>query len=209
MPSEARYAFTAILTPAGIGFEHRQEAEQFLHALEQRFAKFGLKLHPDKTRLIEFGHFARERRRRRGQGKPETFNFLGFTQFCGQSRQGRFRVERRTMAKRVRAKLAEVKAILKRRRHAPVPSQGAWLQSVLRGHFRYYGVPFNYLALHRFRRQLKMLWHRTLSRRSQKGRVPWVQMERLAERWLPPATIHHPFPSERFDARTQGRSRVR
>ncbi len=199
-----RYADDIVL-----GFEYRQEAEQFLHALRQRFAKFGLELHPDKTRLIEFGHFARERRRRRGQGKPETFNFLGFTHICGESRSGRFRVERRTMAKRARAKLAEVKAILERRRHDPVPKVGAWLQSVLRGHYRYYGVPFNYVALHRFRRQLKMLWQRTLSRRSQKGRLPWARMERIAERWLPPASIHHPYPSERFDATTRGKSRVR
>ena len=199
-----RYADDVVL-----GFEYRQEAEQFLQALGQRFAKFGLELHPDKTRLIEFGHFARERRGRRGEGKPETFNFLGFTHICGESRGGRFRVERRTMAKRARAKLAEVKAILKRRRHDPVPKLGAWLQSILRGHYRYYGVPFNYVALHHFRRQLKMLWQRTLSRRSQKGRLPWARMERIAEQWLPPPSIHHPYPSERFDATTRGRSRVR
>jgi RNA-directed DNA polymerase len=113
------------------------------------------------------------------------------------------------MAKRMRAKLAEVKAILKRRRHAPVPVVGAWLQSVLRGHYRYYGVPFNYMALHRFREHLRKLWQRTLSRRSQKGRLPWAQMERIAKRWLPQPSIQHPHASVRFDARTQGRSRVR
>jgi group II intron reverse transcriptase/maturase len=192
-----------------VGFEHHWEAEQFRQALGQRFAKFGLMLHPDKTRLIEFGRFAREDRRRRGLGKPETFNFLGLTHLCGQSRQGRFRVERRTMAKRMRAKLAEIKVSLKRRRHDPVPDLGAWLQSVLRGHYRYYGVPFNYPALYQFRRQVKMLWHRTLSRRSQKGQVAWTRMERIAERWLPPASIHHPYASVRFDAINQGRSRVR
>jgi RNA-directed DNA polymerase len=202
--SMVRYADDTV-----VGFEHRWEAEQFLQALGQRFAKFGLKLHPDKTRLIEFGHFARENRRRRGQGKPETFNFLGFTHICGQSRQGRYRVERRTMAKRMRAKLAEIKVTLKRRRHAPVPSLGEWLQSVLRGHYRYYGVPFNYVALYRFREQLKKLWRRTLSRRSQKGRLSWARMDPIAERWLPPASIHHPYPSVRFDAINQGRSRVR
>ncbi|HEX4841549.1 MAG TPA: group II intron reverse transcriptase/maturase [bacterium] len=192
-----------------IGFEHRWEAEQFLQALGHRFAKFGLTLHPDKTRLIEFGRFARENRRQRGQGKPETFNFLGFTHFCGHNRQGRFRLGRRTMAKRVRAKLAEIKVNLKRRRHAPVPSHGAYLQSVLRGHYRYYGVPFNYVALQRFREHLRRLWRRALLRRSQKGRLPWAQMDQLSERWLPQPTIHHPYSSERFDARTQGRSRVR
>lgn len=202
--SMVRYADDIVL-----GFERHQEAEQFLQALGQRFANFGLKLHPEKTRLIEFGLFARENRRQRGQGKPETFNFLGFTHFCGQNRDGRFRVGRRTMAKRMRAKLAEIKVELKRRRHVPVPRVGVWLQSVLRGHDWYYGVPFNYAALQRFRWNVKVLWRRTLARRSQKGCMTWARMDRIAKRWLPPATIHHPYSSVRFDARTQGRSRVR
>jgi group II intron reverse transcriptase/maturase len=193
-----------------VGFELRSEALQFLTALGEQLARYGLELHPDKTRVIEFGRFAREARRRRGLGKPETFDFLGFTHICGRSpKSGRFRVERRTMAKRLRAKLAEVKTSLKRRRHDPVPRQGTWLQSVLTGHYRYYGVPFNYRALGRFRERVVRLWHRALSSRSQKGKVSWPRMERLIERWVPNPKIHHPYPIVRFRVRTQGRSPVR
>lgn len=188
-----RYADDTVL-----GFEHRQEAEQFLAALRQRLAKFGLELHPDKTRLIEFGRFARERRERRGLNKPETFNFLGFTHICGKSRKGFFRVERRTKAKRLRAKLAEVKASLGWRRHEPVPSQGAWLSSVLRGHYQYYGVPHNIRALRSFRHHVRRQWYRSLKRRSQRSRLTWARMDRLATRWLPRATIRHPYPYDRF-----------
>ncbi len=192
-----------------VGFEHRHEAKQFLKALSERFADSGLELHPDKTRLIEFGRFAAANRRERGRGKPETFHFLGFTHICGRSRQGGFRVERRTMAKRLRRKLAELKTDTMSRRHLPVPAQGAWLRSVLMGHCRYYGVPLNYAALSTFRKQLTRLWHRALSRRSQKGYVPWARMERLIERWFPKPRIHHPFPNQRFGVTTQGRSPVR
>src|SRR4051794_12365710 len=183
---------------------------RFLAALGEQLAEYGLDLHPGKTRIIEFGRFVVQARRRRGLGKPETFDFLGFTHICGQSpKDGKPPVERRTMAKRIRAKLAEVKTSLKLRRHEPVPRQGAWLRSVLLGHFRYYGVPFNFRALSRFRWQVIQLWYRALSSRSQKGRMSWPRMERFAERWLPEAKIYHPFPIERFRVRTQGRSPVR
>ena len=171
--------------------------------------KFGLELHPDKTCLIEFGRFAAGNRKERGQGKPETFNFLGFTHICGRSRKGGFRVERRTIAKRLRSKLGEIKAELKHRFHDPIPELGAWLRSVLVGHYRYYGVPLNYDALRRFRKQVVRLWKRALSRRSQKGQVNWSRMARLARRWLPKPRIYHPYPNQRLDVITRGRSPVR
>lgn len=192
-----------------VGFAKRQEAEQFLKALPQRFAGFGLELHPIKTRLLEFGRFARERRQERGLGKPQTFNFLGFTHLCGWSRNGTFRIERRTMAQRLRAKLGELKAELRRRRHQPVPQQGAWLRSVLLGHYRYYGVPLNIKALQRFQMEATRLWQRSLSRRSQKGGVTWQRMQRLRSKWIPPVRIYHPYPQERFGVMTQGKSPVR
>src|SRR5262249_53122278 len=128
------------------GFEHREDAERFRAELRQRLAKFGLELHPEKTRLIEFGRFAAERRIKQGLGAPETFNFLGFTHVCSRTKDGRFRVKRKTMAQRMRAKLREVKDELKRRRHQPVPEQGRWLSSVVRGHLAYYAVPGNMKA---------------------------------------------------------------
>jgi group II intron reverse transcriptase/maturase len=192
-----------------MGFEKRQEAEQFLKVLPQRFAGFGLALHPAKTRLIEFGRFAWERRQERGLGKPETFNFLGFTHVCGRSRKGTFRIERRTMAQRFRAKLGEIKADLRRRRHQPVPQQGAWLHSVLVGHYCYYGVPLNIKALQRFQMEATRLWQRSLSRRSQTGGVTWKRMQRLQSKWIPPVRIYHPYPQERFGVMTQGKSPVR
>jgi RNA-directed DNA polymerase len=192
-----------------VGFEKREEAEQFQEALRQRFAKFGLELHPEKTRLIEFGRFAQERRRKRGLGKPESFNFLGFTHICAKSRKGKFQMERRTIAQRFRAKLAEVKTELRKRMHLPVPVQGAWLRSVLLGHYRYYGVPLNGRALQRFCKEVTRMWQRSLSRRSQKGNVGWQRMKRYVDKWLPAARIYHPYPNERFGVMTQGRSPVR
>jgi len=192
-----------------VGFEKLEEAEQFQEALRQRFAKFGLELNTEKTRLIEFGRFARERRRKRGLGKPESFNFLGFTHICAKSRKGKFQMERRTIAQRFRTKLAEIKAELRRQRHLPVPVQGAWLRSVLRGHYRYYGVPLNGRALQRLRREVARMWQRSLSRRSQKGDVTWQRMTRYVDTWLPAARIYHPYPDERFGVMTQGRSPVR
>lgn len=192
-----------------VGFQHRQEAEQFLSELRERFARFGLELHADKTRLIEFGRFARQNRARRGQGKPETFNFLGFTHCCGKTRKGGFTVLRKTMRKRMQAKLKEVKQELRRRMHRPVPEQGAYLRSVVGGHVRYYGVPMNGAALNAFRQAIGWLWWRVLKRRSQTHHLPWRRMKKYIHRWLPPARICHPYPLVRFAVITQGRSRMR
>ena len=192
-----------------VGFEDQQDAQRFLVELRERLAKFGLELHPDKTRLIEFGRHAVERRRARGLGKPETFDFLGFTHLCGKTRKGRFWLRRITISKRMRAKLREVNDQLKRRRHQPVPVQGRWLASVVRGHFAYYAVPGNTDAVAAFRTQATRHWYKALRRRSQRTRVNWERMNRYATRWLPPARVMHPFPDARFDARTRGRSPVR
>jgi RNA-directed DNA polymerase len=192
-----------------VGFEHRAEAERFLTELRERFARFGLLLHPDKTRLIEFGRYADRNRRDRGDGKPATFNFLGFTHTCSQTRKGRFTVLRQTMRRRWQAKLQEVKAELRRRLHDPIPDQGRYLRSVLVGHTRYYGVPRNGPHLQAFRDALTRLWHRTLRRRSQTAFVPWTRMARVALRWLPVPHICHPYPNQRLAFLTQGRSRMR
>jgi group II intron reverse transcriptase/maturase len=152
------------------GFQYRDDAERFRRAVERRLGQFGLKLHPDKTRLIEFGRFAREHRSRRGQGKPETFDFLGFTHCCGQTRQGKFMVLRLTSAKRLRAKLHAVKDELRRRMHRPIAEQGQYLRAVVAGHSRYFAVPCNGARVQVFRFQVTRLWHRTLCRRSQGGR---------------------------------------
>ncbi len=190
------------------GFEREADAQRFLADLRERLAKFGLELHPDKTRLIEFGRYAAERRRARGLGKPETFDFLGFTHICGKRRDGRFWVRRITISKRMRAKLRAVKDQLKRRRYQPIPEQGRWLASVVRGHRAYYAVPGNRAAVAAFRTQVTRLWHEALERRSQRTRIGWKRMDRLAARWLPPARVVHPFPDARFGVRTQGRSPV-
>jgi hypothetical protein len=158
------------------GFEHREEAECVLMELRERFARFGLTLHPDKTRLIEFGRYAAGHRRDRGDGKPETFNFLGFTHACSQTRKGRFTVLRQTMRQRWQTKLREVKAELRRRLHAPIPHQGAYLRSVILGHTRYYGVPRNGPRIGAFHLALGRRWRATLRRRSQNGFVSWARM---------------------------------
>jgi RNA-directed DNA polymerase len=191
------------------GFEYQQDAQRFLADLRERFARFGLELHPDKTRLIEFGRHAAWRRAAQGLGKPETFGFLGFTHLCAVTKTGRFWVRRITIAKRMRAKLHEVKEQLKRRRHQPVPEQGRWLKSVVQGHLAYYAVPGNTDAVATFRTQVGRHWYKALRRRSQRTRLNWTRMDRLTKRWLPPARPRHPFPVVRFDARTQGRSPVR
>ena len=191
------------------GFEHLGDAKQFMQDLRERFAKFSLQLHPDKTRLIEFGRYAAERRAARGLGKPETFDFLGFTHICGKTREGRFGLRRITVSKRMRAKLKEVKDQLKRRRHEPVPEQGRWLGRVIRGHLAYYAVPGNVRAVRSFRKQVTRHWLAALRSRSQCHRLNWDRMNRLATRWLPPARVLHPYPDERFDVRTRGRSPVR
>jgi len=185
-----------------VGFETEQDACQFLAELRERFAKFGLELHPDKTRLIEFGRHADWKRRKRGLGKPETFDFLGLTHICAKGKRGRFWVKRITIAKRMRAKLREIKIELTRRRHRPVPEQGAWLRSVVQGHLVYYAVPGNTDTVAAFRTQVTRHWYMALRRRSQKTRLTWGRMNRLANRWLPPARVRHPFPAERFAART-------
>ena len=181
-----------------VGFEHRSEAERFLSELGGRFARFGLALHPDKTRLIEFGRFAAPNREWRGEGKPETFNFLGFTHICGQTRGRKFTVLRETMRKRWQAKLKEVYAELWRRMHDPVPEQGAYLRSVIMGHVRYYGVPMNGPSVAAFRKEVCWLWRKVLRRRSQKHHLTWERMKRLINRWLPGARVCHPYPLVRF-----------
>jgi group II intron reverse transcriptase/maturase len=181
-----------------VGFEHRYEAERFLAELRLRFLKFGLELNPDKTRLIEFGRHAELNRQGRGGGKPETFNFLGFTHSCGKTRKGKFIVLRQTMRQRWQAKLKEVKAELKRRLHHPIPEQGTYLRAVVLGHARYYGVPMNGAAIGAFRRAMGYLWWRQLCRRSQGNHLPWQRMERYIRRWLPSARVCHPYPWQRL-----------
>lgn len=192
-----------------VGFEHREDAERFLTELRDRLAQFGLGMAEEKTRLLEFGRFAAENRARRACPKPETFEFLGFTHICAKSSTGRFKLKRITSKKKMRAKLKAVKSELRRRRHLPVPEQGRWLASVLRGHFNYYAVPDNSEALRAFRSGMLKHWRGALRRRSQRGRPTWKTMFRLADRWLPRPRILHPWPDARFVARTLGRSPVR
>lgn len=183
------------------GFQYKEEAEQFLGVLRERLAKFKLELHPDKTRLIEFGRYAEADRKRRGQGKPETFDFLGFTHICGRTRkQGWFQVQRKTVAKKLRAKLRELKQALRRRMHASIEEQGIWLKSVVQGHLNYYAVPGNFDSLKGFRTQLIRLWFRTLRKRSQRDKMNWARMGQLVRQWLPPARILHPYPDQRYAA---------
>jgi len=189
-----RYADDIVL-----GFQVKSDAERLRVELAERLSQFALQLHPDKTRLLQFGPYAAARRRRLGLGKPETFNFLGFTHICTTKRSnGRFTVLRQTMRRRLQAKLAEVKAELRRRMHAPIPEQGQWLGAVVRGHITYYGVPMNGPALHLFRFQVGRLWHRALCRRSQRGHIHWDRMRRLLLRWLPLPRVCHPYPLRRL-----------
>jgi group II intron reverse transcriptase/maturase len=182
-----------------VGFKSKADADRFWAELAERMRKFNLELHPEKTRLLEFGPFAMDNRQRRGEGKPETFNFLGFTHICVKKRSnGMYTVLRQTIRKRLQAKLNEVKAELQRRMHLPIPEVGKWLQAVVRGHIRYYGVPLNQPALYLFRFQVGRLWFRTLSRRSHKGRLLWDRMRRLITRWLPLPTVCHPYPLRRM-----------
>src|SRR6476659_404384 len=181
-----------------VGFEHEADARRFWDAMRARFEEFALSLHPEKTRLIEFGRFAAVTRARRGLGKPETFNFLGFTFICGKSRQGRFQIKRKTRADRMRAKLREITQEMRRRMHQPIPAQGRWLERFVRGYFNYHAVPTNGQALEVFRHHVTNLWRRTLRRRSQKGRMTWARMMQLVDAWLPKPIILHPWPSDRF-----------
>jgi RNA-directed DNA polymerase len=191
------------------GFQYREDAERFERAVAERLGRFGLKLHPDKTKLIEFGRFARGDRQRRGQGKPPTFDFLGFTHCCGKTRNGKFVVLRLTSAKRLRTKLQTLKHELKRRMHLPLAAQGQYLRAVVTGHGRYFGVPFNGTRVNVFRLQVARLWHRMLCRRSQRHHLPWRRMSGLVHRWLPYLRICHPYPQQRLIVTTQGRSRMR
>jgi group II intron reverse transcriptase/maturase len=192
-----------------VGFQHRDDAERFLAELRDRLAKFGLELQAEKTRLIRFGRFAAQKRAQRGLGKPETFDFLGFTHICGKTRDGRFALRRITISKRMRAKLHTVKEELVHRRYQPIPEQGKWLGSVVQGHCRYYAVPGNFGAVDAFREEAVKHWYRALRRRSQRTSLTWKRMSRLEARWIPPTKILHPWPNARFDARTRGRSPVR
>jgi RNA-directed DNA polymerase len=185
-----------------VGFEHEQDARRFLDELRERVAQFELELHPDKTRLIEFGRHAARNRAARGLGKPETFDFLGFTHISARSPKGWFWVKRITIAKRMRAKLKAVKDQLKRRRHEPIPVLGLWLRSVLQGHMDYYGVPGNAGAVEEFRTQLARHWYKALKRRSQRTRLNWKRMNKIVTRWLPRTQTMHPFPEQRLTATT-------
>ena len=184
-----------------VGFEHEADARRFRDAMRARLEEFALTLHPDKTRLIAFGRFAADRRAQRGLGKPETFRFLGFTHICGRSRRGTFQLQRKSRADRMRATLRRVKDALRRRMHQPIPVQGRWLTQVVNGYFAYHAVPTNRRALMAFRHHVTDLWRRTLRRRSQKDRLTWARMAKLADAWLPRPHILHPWPSERFAVR--------
>ena len=192
-----------------VGFQHESDAMKFQQELRERFRKFNLELHAEKTRVIEFGRFAAERRERRGQGKPETFNFLGFTHACDKTRQGKFIVLRQTMATRVRAKLNNLKQELRKRMHHKVAEVGKWLASVLRGHYQYFGVPRNSRKLNGFHDAVRRLWHRTLNRRSQKANTTESGMSQLVAQWLPLPRICHPYPAARMAVMIQGKSPVR
>jgi RNA-directed DNA polymerase len=192
-----------------VGFQHREDAERFLTELRDRFATFGLELHPDKTRIVPFGpRVWAEWRVGRGQ-KPGTFDFLGFTHISGASRRGRYVLQRKTVRKRRQAKLHEVKTELRYRMHDPVPEQGAYLRSVIDGHFRYYGVPGNGAQLGAFRHSVIRHWRNSLRRRSQTHRITWQRVCRYVNRWIPPVRIYHPWPDQRHGVKTRGKSRMR
>jgi len=191
-----------------VGFEHEADARRFWDAMRKRLEEFSLSLHPDKTRLIEFGRYAVDRRAERGLGKPETFQFLGFVFICGRSRKGKFQLKRKSRRDRMRAKFTEIKEELRRRMHQPIPEQGRWLAQVIRGYFAYHAVPTNSAALRAFRYHAERLWLRTLRRRSQTDRFSWKRMIRLANDFLPQPRILHPWPSVRFAVTTQGGSRM-
>jgi len=180
------------------GFEHEADARRFWDAMRTRFEQFSLELHGEKTRLLEFGRHAAVRRQRRGLGKPETFTFLGFTFICGKSRRGAFLLHRKTRGDRMRARLREIKEQLRRRMHDAIPEQGRWLRAVVTGFFAYHAVPTNSRALGAFRYHVTALWLRTLRRRSQKDRLTWERMAKIAAYWLPAPRVLHPWPNQRF-----------
>jgi RNA-directed DNA polymerase len=184
-----------------VGFEHEADARRFWDAMRARLEEFALTLHPDKTRLIEFGRFAAARRARRGLGKPESFHFLGFTHICGKTRRGSFLLKRKSRRDRMRATVRAVKEALRRRMHQPIPDQGRWLRQVVTGYFAYHGVPTNRRALQAFRYHVTDLWRRALRRRSQKDGLTWLRITKLAEDWLPKPYVLHPWPEQRFTVR--------
>ena len=184
-----------------VGFEHETDARRFWEAMRERVEEFSLSLHPDKTRLIEFGRYAADRRKSRRLGKPETFKFLGFVLICGKSRRGKFLVHRKSRRDRMRAKLAEVKKELRKRMHQPIPEQGRWLAQVVRGYFAYHAVPTNGLRISAFRHHVIKYWLRTLRRRSQKDHCTWDRITRLADAFLPQPRTLHPLPNVRFAVR--------
>jgi len=190
-----RYADDTVL-----GFQDAEEADRFLEDFRERLGKFGLELHPEKTRRIEFGRYAELNRKQRGEGKPETFDFLGFTHISGKNSKGYFTVKRRTIRKRLRAKLQEIKQQLPRRRHDPVAQTGEWLRSVVQGYFNYHAVPGNLPSLGTFRERLIRLWRTQLRQRSQRYRLSWDRLRQLADRWLPQPRVLHPWPMQRFAA---------
>lgn len=193
---------------AVIGFEKEEDARGFLEQLRTRMQKFQLELHPEKTRLVRFGRFARAKCEREGR-KPETIAFLGFTHICGHTRSGKYLLMRHTIKKRQRAKLREIRDELMARRHDPIPRQGLWLRQVVRGYYNYYGVPTNSRPMRQFREEVLKAWLFALRRRSQRHRLSWERMGILSDRWLPRARLCHPWPWDRFHATTQGKSRVR
>jgi RNA-directed DNA polymerase len=202
-----RYADDGVL-----GFEHREDAERFLEQLQERLRKFGLELHPEKTRLIEFGRYAAERREKRGEGKPETFNFLGFTHICGTNHKtGNFTVHRKTIGKRMAARLKELRAKLRQRMHESPKRTGRWLAQVVRGYFQYHAIPGNWARLTAYRNDVLRIWFQTLRRRSQRSRLSWDRFRNGLGSLLPPVKILQPYPNVRFDAiyPIQGKNRVR
>ena len=203
-----RYADDGVL-----GFEKREDAEQFLRQLQERLRKFGLELNLEKTRLIEFGRYATERREKRGEGKPETFNFLGFTHICGTNHKtGNFTVHRKTIGKRMAARLKELRAKLRQRMHESPTATGKWLGQVVRGYFQYHAIPGNWARLKAYRNDVLRMWLQTLRRRSQRSRLSWERFREGLGSLLPPVQILQPYPTERFDAKhtqIQGKNRVR
>jgi RNA-directed DNA polymerase len=184
-----------------VGFQHGDDARRFRDAMRERLRAFSLTLHPEKTRLIEFGRLAAKNRALRGPGKPETFRFLGFTFICAKSRKGTFQLRRKSRADRIKARLLEIKEALRERRHVPIPEAGKWLAQVVSGYFACHAVPTNSPALHAFRYHVVLLWHRHLCRRNQRARVVWERMTKLADDYLPKPRILHPWPGVRFAAK--------
>jgi len=193
-----------------IGFEHEHEAKAFLHDLHERLRAFELALHPEKTRLIRFGRHAAKQREKVGEGKPEPFDFLGFTHFCTRSRKwGSFVIGRKTIKKRMRAKLQAIKVELRKSMHDPIAKTGAWVKQMLQGHLNYFAVSGNHPSMWWFCNQVRWLWLKSLKRRSQKAHLSWERFRRLVDRFFPPIKVLHPLPCHRFDAKTLGKSPVR